>query len=62
MTNKTVCLSSFSLVTIPILDFTYIQVYVHKRNEIVLEDTAQGFLEGRWKWNVVVDGFDDPED
>lgn len=37
-------------------------VYVHKRNEIVLEDTALGFLEGRWKWNVVVDGFDDPED
>jgi len=37
-------------------------VYVHKRNEIVLEDTAHGFLEGRWKWNVVVDGFDDPED
>jgi len=37
-------------------------VYVHKRNEIVLEDTAIGFLEGRWKWNVVVDGFDDPED
>jgi hypothetical protein len=40
----------------------YPKVYVHKRNEIVLEDTANGFLEGRWKWNVVVDGFDDPED
>ncbi|KAF8644818.1 hypothetical protein AX16_008275 [Volvariella volvacea WC 439] len=33
-------------------------VYVQKRNEIVLEDTAQGFLEGRWQWNVAVDGFD----
>ncbi|KAL5507452.1 hypothetical protein ACEPAH_6908 [Sanghuangporus vaninii] len=32
-------------------------VYVHKRNEIMLEDTAQGFLEGRWKWNVDVEGF-----
>lgn len=36
-------------------------VYVQKRNEIVLEDTAKGFLEGRWKWNVPVEGFDDPE-
>ncbi|KAG6852404.1 hypothetical protein C0991_012336 [Blastosporella zonata] len=36
-------------------------VYVQKRNEIVLEDTALGFLEGRWKWNVTVDGFDAPE-
>ncbi|RDB16827.1 E3 ubiquitin-protein ligase dbl4 [Hypsizygus marmoreus] len=36
-------------------------VYVQKRNEIVLEDTAAGFLEGRWKWNVAIDGFDDPE-
>jgi len=33
-------------------------VYVQKRNEIVLEDTAIGFLDGRWNWNVVVDGFD----
>jgi ariadne-1 len=37
-------------------------VYVQKRNEIVLEDTAKGFLDGRWRWNVVVDGFDDPVD
>ena len=37
------------------------QVYVQKRNEIVLEDTASGFLDGRWKWNVTVEGFDDPE-
>ncbi|KAF8881809.1 hypothetical protein BD779DRAFT_1545449 [Infundibulicybe gibba] len=36
-------------------------VYVQKRNEIVLEDTAAGFLDGRWRWNVAVDGFDDPE-
>lgn len=36
-------------------------VYVQKRNEIVLEDTAKGFMEGRWKWNVVVEGFDEPE-
>ena len=37
-------------------------VYVQKRNEIVLEDTAVGFLDGRWRWNVSVEGFDDPED
>ena len=37
-------------------------VYVQKRNEIVLEDTAVGFLDGRWHWNVSVEGFDDPED
>ncbi|GLB45037.1 putative in Between Ring fingers [Lyophyllum shimeji] len=36
-------------------------VYVQKRNDIVLEDTAMGFLEGRWKWNVAVEGFDEPE-
>ncbi|KAF7300136.1 RBR-type E3 ubiquitin transferase [Mycena kentingensis (nom. inval.)] len=35
-------------------------VYVQKRNQIVLEDTADGFLEGRWSWNVAVDGFDPP--
>ncbi|KAJ7050024.1 hypothetical protein C8F01DRAFT_1060712 [Mycena amicta] len=35
-------------------------VYVQKRNQIVLEDTADGFLEGRWSWNVTVDGFDAP--
>ncbi|KAJ7354505.1 hypothetical protein DFH08DRAFT_855062 [Mycena albidolilacea] len=37
-------------------------VYVQKRNEIVLEDTADGFLEGRWAWNVSVDGFEPPEE
>ena len=34
------------------------QVYVQKRNEIVLEDTARGFQDGRWKWNVDVAGFE----
>ncbi|KAF9237439.1 hypothetical protein BU15DRAFT_48647 [Melanogaster broomeanus] len=33
-------------------------VYVSKRNEIMLEDTAKGYLEGRWTWNVSVEGFD----
>jgi len=37
-------------------------VYVTKRNEIVLEDTAKGFGERRWKWNVPVPGFNDPVD
>lgn len=32
-------------------------VYVQKRNEIVLEDTANGFVDGRWRWNVSVDGY-----
>ncbi|KAJ3966704.1 hypothetical protein EV361DRAFT_832400 [Lentinula raphanica] len=35
-------------------------VYVQKRNEIVLEDTATGFQDGRWRWNVSVDGFEEP--
>ncbi|KAA1475137.1 hypothetical protein DENSPDRAFT_841885 [Dentipellis sp. KUC8613] len=34
-------------------------VYVQKRNEIMLEDTAAGYLEGRWSWNVPVEGFED---
>ncbi|CCL98184.1 uncharacterized protein FIBRA_00178 [Fibroporia radiculosa] len=33
-------------------------VYVQKRNEIVLEDTAKGFTDGRWTWNMPVEGFD----
>ena len=33
-------------------------MYVAKRNEIVLEDTALGYQEGRWKWNVQVEGFE----
>ncbi|KAK7448776.1 hypothetical protein VKT23_013507 [Stygiomarasmius scandens] len=36
-------------------------VYVQKRNDIVLDDTAKGFLEGRWRWNVSVEGFEDPD-
>jgi ariadne-1 len=39
----------------------YSQVYVQKRNEIMLEDTAVGFQDGRWKWNVAVEGFESPE-
>ncbi len=34
---------------------------MQKRNEIMLEDTARGFLEGRWRWNVPVPGFGDEE-
>jgi len=37
-------------------------VYVQKRNEIMLEDTANGYLEGRWKWNVTIDGVDNDDD
>ncbi|EIN11480.1 hypothetical protein PUNSTDRAFT_83105 [Punctularia strigosozonata HHB-11173 SS5] len=33
-------------------------VYVQKRNEIMLEDTAVGFQEGRWRFNAPVDGFE----
>ncbi|EPQ56890.1 hypothetical protein GLOTRDRAFT_73357 [Gloeophyllum trabeum ATCC 11539] len=33
-------------------------VYVQKRNEIMLEDTANGFLEGRWQWNTSVPGLE----
>lgn len=40
----------------------FFQVYVQKRNEIVLEDTANGFLEGRWHWNTPVEGFDEDEE
>ncbi|KAG6892850.1 hypothetical protein C0993_002728, partial [Termitomyces sp. T159_Od127] len=36
-------------------------VYVQKRNEIVLDDTATGFLDGRWRWNVRLEGFEEPE-
>jgi ariadne-1 len=35
---------------------TDLMVYVQKRREIVLTDTAAGFQEGRWEWNVDV-GF-----
>lgn len=40
------------------LTVTIGQVYVQKRNEIVLEDTAKGFMDRRWKWNVPVEGYD----
>jgi len=36
-------------------------VYVQKRNEIVLEDTARGYLERRWHWNISMPGFGDDE-
>ncbi|QRW08394.1 RING finger protein [Ceratobasidium sp. AG-Ba] len=29
-------------------------VYVLKRNDIVLEDTAKGFQDGRWVWNITL--------
>lgn len=32
-------------------------VYVLKRNEVMLEDTAKGFQEGRWTWNTDVGPF-----
>lgn len=31
---------------------TDLTVYVQRRREILLADTAQGFEEGRWQWNV----------
>ncbi|KAK7692143.1 hypothetical protein QCA50_003762 [Cerrena zonata] len=37
-------------------------VYVQNRNEIMLDDTAKGFQEGRWRWNITVKGFDDVDD
>ena len=36
-------------------------MYVQKRNDIVLEDTANGFQDGRWRWNMTVEGFDEPD-
>ena len=58
MTNKTVrrILLPF-LIDIQLM-FILVKVYVRNRNEIMLADTAKGFLEGRWSWNVSVDGFD----
>ena len=32
-------------------------VYVLKRNEVMLEDTAQGFIDGRWGWNTDIAPF-----
>lgn len=53
--NKTV---SLHLLAILFCVLNTDQVYVRNRNEIMLEDTAKGFLEGRWSWNVSVEGFD----
>ena len=36
-------------------------VYVRERNRIMLQDTAEGFREGRWKWNVIVKGLSGDE-
>ncbi|KAK0555602.1 hypothetical protein OC845_000173 [Tilletia horrida] len=33
---------------------TDLTAYVQKRREIVLTDTAEGFSENRWKWNVPI--------
>ncbi|KAN0065115.1 hypothetical protein ACQY0O_001612 [Thecaphora frezii] len=33
---------------------TDLTVYVQKRREILLSDTAEGFQEGRWHWNVSI--------
>lgn len=42
--------------TIPTLrqKVTDLTAYVHKRREILLSDTIQGYQEGRWRWNVAV--------
>ncbi|KAH7092794.1 hypothetical protein BKA62DRAFT_65974 [Auriculariales sp. MPI-PUGE-AT-0066] len=32
--------------------------YLQKRNEIILEDTANGYLEGRWAWNHQFEGIE----
>ena len=34
---------------------------IKKRNKIMLQDTAKGFREGRWKWNVIVEGLSGDE-
>ena len=54
--NKTVSLHLLLAILFCVLNTD--QVYVRNRNEIMLEDTAKGFLEGRWSWNVSVEGFD----
>lgn len=58
MTNKTVRRILLPFLIDLQLMFIFVKVYVRNRNEIMLEDTAKGFLEGRWSWNVSVDGFD----
>lgn len=57
VTDKTVrYFSTFGTITYSFL--FALQVYVAKRNEILLEDTSNGFAEGRWKWNIAVEGFE----
>ena len=58
MTNKTVRRILLPFIIDIQLTVVLAKVYVRNRNEIMLEDTAKGFLEGRWSWNVSVDGFD----
>jgi hypothetical protein len=31
-----------------------VTVYVAKRREILLADTAEGHRDGRWKWSVPI--------
>lgn len=68
VTDKTVCslcLSDAGLAS-SMLDLglmrVLLQVYVQMRNEVMLEDTANGLVEGRWKWNAPVEGFSYEED
>lgn len=58
VTDKTVSSSSELVIARSLTKRPRRQVYVQKRNEIVLEDSAAGYHEGRWKWNAPVEGFD----
>ena len=58
VTDKTVSVMIYRASDDPVCSDGPLQVYVQKRNEIMLEDTAKGYLEGRWKWNVTVEGFE----
>ena len=58
VTDKTVSVMICRAFDGPVCSDGPLQVYVQKRNEIMLEDTAKGYLEGRWKWNVTVEGFE----
>lgn len=52
MIDKTVC---FSLTTLRSNRLIILQTYVRKRREIVLEDSALGLQDGRWKWTISVE-------
>jgi ariadne-1 len=54
ITDKTVC-SLFPHLSLLHALMHPTKVYVQKRNEIMLEDTANGFRDGRWEWNVQID-------